>query len=233
MIPSPSISPMPQAPARPTSWSSASGTRPGATASRTASSTSPPSRIPAASCTRPAPGIWQTVWLEAVPAVSIESLKLTPDIDAGKLHVTVFVRGKADGLTVTAAAYDPQRPRLPAPCRSQGAGSRRGSRPADRAGIRGPNFRRQALVARSSVPLRSAGCAPARPRDRSTRSRATSACGRSPWARTRRASRAPCSTASSSSSRAPWTRVSGPTASTRPRPTRPCASTSRRSRSWA
>ena len=27
-------------------------------------------------------GIWQTVWLEVVPEISIESLRLTPDLDA-------------------------------------------------------------------------------------------------------------------------------------------------------
>ena len=34
-------------------------------------------------------GIWQTVWLEVVPAVSIASLRLTPDLDAQTLTVEV------------------------------------------------------------------------------------------------------------------------------------------------
>jgi len=34
-------------------------------------------------------GIWQTVWLEAVPKANIESLVLTPDIDKGVLQVKV------------------------------------------------------------------------------------------------------------------------------------------------
>lgn len=38
-----------------------------------------------------ATGIWQTVWLEPVPTVHITSLKLTPDVDAGTLNVTVNV----------------------------------------------------------------------------------------------------------------------------------------------
>ena len=58
----------------------------------------------------PCSGIWQTVWLEAVPEVSIESLKLVPDVDAGKLHVTVTVRGKADGLSVFAVTYERKAP---------------------------------------------------------------------------------------------------------------------------
>jgi hypothetical protein len=34
-------------------------------------------------------GIWQTVWLEAVPENHVQSLHLVPDVDAGELHVTV------------------------------------------------------------------------------------------------------------------------------------------------
>ncbi len=36
-------------------------------------------------------GIWQTVWLEPVPETYITGLKLTPDVDAGTLHVKVNV----------------------------------------------------------------------------------------------------------------------------------------------
>ncbi len=34
-------------------------------------------------------GIWRTVWLEAVPAVHVSGLRLVPDVDGGKLHLTV------------------------------------------------------------------------------------------------------------------------------------------------
>ena len=37
----------------------------------------------------PSSGIWQTVWLETVPTVSIVDLKMTPDIDKGVLNLTV------------------------------------------------------------------------------------------------------------------------------------------------
>jgi beta-galactosidase/beta-glucuronidase len=47
-------------------------------------------------------GIWQTVWLEAVPEVSIDSLKLTPDLDSETLTLEVKVRGEAEGLSVVA-----------------------------------------------------------------------------------------------------------------------------------
>jgi len=50
----------------------------------------------------PISGIWQTVWLEMVPEVSIESLKLTPDLDDKSLTVEVKVRGVMEGLRVEA-----------------------------------------------------------------------------------------------------------------------------------
>ena len=40
-------------------------------------------------------GIWQTVWLETVPATYIQSLKITPDIDRGVVQVTVNASGDA------------------------------------------------------------------------------------------------------------------------------------------
>ena len=36
-------------------------------------------------------GIWQTVWLETVPASYVERLVLTPHLDGGELEVTVVV----------------------------------------------------------------------------------------------------------------------------------------------
>ena len=38
---------------------------------------------------QPTGGIWQTVWLEAVPEHSIRTLRLTPDIDAEKIDIIV------------------------------------------------------------------------------------------------------------------------------------------------
>lgn len=37
----------------------------------------------------PTSGIWQTVWLESVPDIYIEKIKITPDIDASKITVRV------------------------------------------------------------------------------------------------------------------------------------------------
>ncbi|MEN6560071.1 MAG: PA14 domain-containing protein [Acidobacteriota bacterium] len=45
-------------------------------------------------------GIWQTVWLEPVPKVSLERLRITPDIDAGTLTVAPSIAGDAAGKTL-------------------------------------------------------------------------------------------------------------------------------------
>ena len=51
-------------------------------------------------------GIWQTVWLEPVAAVSIENLKLTPDIDRGVLKIEPTVRGDAANCTIEVTVLD-------------------------------------------------------------------------------------------------------------------------------
>jgi beta-galactosidase/beta-glucuronidase len=43
-------------------------------------------------------GIWQTVWLEPVPATYIESLLIVPDIDKKRVTVTAIVRGSTEGM---------------------------------------------------------------------------------------------------------------------------------------
>ncbi len=45
-------------------------------------------------------GIWQTVWLEKVPATHIKSLKITPDVDQGSISVTVNAVGGTAKVTV-------------------------------------------------------------------------------------------------------------------------------------
>jgi Glycosyl hydrolases family 2, sugar binding domain/Glycosyl hydrolases family 2/Glycosyl hydrolases family 2, TIM barrel domain len=49
-------------------------------------------------------GIWQTVWLEPVPEVCIERLRLSPDIDAHALRLRVAVSSFSDNLQVEAVA---------------------------------------------------------------------------------------------------------------------------------
>ncbi|CAL1519758.1 sugar-binding domain-containing protein [Chitinophaga sp. MM2321] len=49
-------------------------------------------------------GIWQTVWLETVPAVHIGSLTMTPAIDQGYLSLKVNVKDAGEGYTVEAVA---------------------------------------------------------------------------------------------------------------------------------
>ena len=48
-------------------------------------------------------GIWQTVWLEKVPANFISSLKITPDIDRGTVAVIVNAAGGTAQVTVKEA----------------------------------------------------------------------------------------------------------------------------------
>src|SRR3712207_3744643 len=48
-------------------------------------------------------GIWQTVWLEPVGDKRIDSLCLTPDVDAAALDVEVAVEGFEPGLTLRLA----------------------------------------------------------------------------------------------------------------------------------
>ncbi|MHC4995429.1 MAG: glycoside hydrolase family 2 protein [Planctomycetota bacterium] len=55
-------------------------------------------------------GIWQTVWLETVPAGSIARLKITPDVDAGTLNLMVEGRGDTKGVAVRAVATIGGRP---------------------------------------------------------------------------------------------------------------------------
>ena len=50
----------------------------------------------------PQSGIWQTVWLEEVPANYIKAVKLTPDIDSDTLRVEVMGEGNIGEITVTA-----------------------------------------------------------------------------------------------------------------------------------
>jgi hypothetical protein len=61
----------------------------------------------------PSSGIWQTVWLEPVPAAHIERLDAIPDPSAQALRLTVHATGGATGRphqTVEATAYAGSRP---------------------------------------------------------------------------------------------------------------------------
>ena len=83
----------------------------------------------------PISGIWQTVWMESVPCHYIQSVRITPDIDANRLHVTaeqvggetavqwcvkdgdkVLAQGQGSGaLAISLADYElwsPENPKL-------------------------------------------------------------------------------------------------------------------------
>ena len=52
----------------------------------------------------PTSGIWQTVWLEPLPAQAIDRLKLTPDADAGTITLESRLTAPGDGYTLRASA---------------------------------------------------------------------------------------------------------------------------------
>jgi Chitobiase/beta-hexosaminidase C-terminal domain/PA14 domain/Glycosyl hydrolases family 2/Glycosyl hydrolases family 2, sugar binding domain len=52
----------------------------------------------------PVTGIWQTVWMEPVPADGIGRLRMTPDVDAGVLRLTASGRGARSGQRIVAVA---------------------------------------------------------------------------------------------------------------------------------
>jgi hypothetical protein len=52
----------------------------------------------------PTSGIWQTAWLEPVPAICVDDLRLTPDVDAHQLHVRVAAASRDPSLQVEVRA---------------------------------------------------------------------------------------------------------------------------------
>jgi len=54
----------------------------------------------------PSSGIWQTAWLEAVPAQYIQNLRITPDVSAGLVRLTVVASGGAQSGRVKVAVMD-------------------------------------------------------------------------------------------------------------------------------
>jgi beta-galactosidase/beta-glucuronidase len=49
-------------------------------------------------------GIWQTVWLEAIPKACIADVKLTPDLDGGWVYIEAKVDGGTKDMTLKAQA---------------------------------------------------------------------------------------------------------------------------------
>ena len=54
----------------------------------------------------PVSGIWQTVWLESVPAQFITNIKTTPDIDLNKLVVEVATDKKKLSSKIEVKVFD-------------------------------------------------------------------------------------------------------------------------------
>ncbi|WP_019812183.1 LamG-like jellyroll fold domain-containing protein [Saccharomonospora halophila] len=54
-------------------------------------------------------GIWQTVWMEPVPAGHVETLDMTPDLDSSTLALTADGSDAAEGMSVRATVRDGRR----------------------------------------------------------------------------------------------------------------------------
>ena len=50
-------------------------------------------------------GIWQTVWIEPVPQTYIADVKLTPDLDNGRLLIEANLDGNTKGMTLKVQAF--------------------------------------------------------------------------------------------------------------------------------
>ena len=89
-------------------------------------------------------GIWQTVWLEPVPAAYVERLVVVPHLDIGALEVTVVAAGVRSSETATVVVSTKLDRRRPGHDPSRGVGA-------------GPALRGAAVVPRRPAPLRPRG----------------------------------------------------------------------------
>lgn len=64
------------------------------------------SRSPGGIVYTPSSGIWQTVWMEPVAPASVDTLTTTPDIDKGRLALTVNSAQASAGAKIKAVARD-------------------------------------------------------------------------------------------------------------------------------
>lgn len=52
-------------------------------------------------------GIWQTVWIEPVPEIYIQRMRMSPDLDRSEVNVVITVEGnQTNGIRVELAAFD-------------------------------------------------------------------------------------------------------------------------------
>ena len=51
-------------------------------------------------------GIWQTVWTEIVEDIYVQKLKLTPDVDNGKIHVEIYLNKEGASSAKAIASID-------------------------------------------------------------------------------------------------------------------------------
>ena len=172
----------------------------------------------------PTTGIWQTVWLEVVPETYIASLKITPDVDQGKVRIEAKLGGTADGDKVWARLFEgnakwpspkPKRPTRNWSSRStsRGSGPRRPVPVLDQSRHRqSARLRRQARTRRGTAADQVESYCGLRKIALGKDSHGITRLmlNGKPLFQTGR-----------------WIRAFGPTDSTRPRPTKPCATTSK------
>jgi hypothetical protein len=75
----------------------------------------------------PTSGIWQTVFIEPRPLVSIERFKAIPDIDAGVVHFEVHCRNTGASTTMSVEVIPPEAPTFKAMLLINGGGVAHGS----------------------------------------------------------------------------------------------------------
>ncbi len=63
----------------------------------------------------PQSGIWQTVWMEAVPDSYIRALRITPDLDAGEVEVSAEIDGEGTAVALFGKKEYPLPARIPVP----------------------------------------------------------------------------------------------------------------------
>jgi hypothetical protein len=97
-------------------------------------------------------GIWQTVWIEAVPATYIAALRQTPDIDRQTLSVSTDVQGLMVGDSIRLTAWDGGRMVAREAAAAGPDGGARESGAIGSAGLVGPAGAKDTAQQRLSIP---------------------------------------------------------------------------------
>ncbi len=165
-------------------------------------------------------GIWSTVWLEPVSEAHIRSFEVVPDLDGQKVRVRTAGSPAAAGLSLEVSVLDGSEAKTAA-----------AGKPGDELVLDLPDAKPWSPDSPFLYGLRLSLLGQDGQKGRRGRP-LISGCAGSRSARTRPGSCGSSSTERRFSSSARSTRAGGPTACTRPRPTPPCATISKCSRTW-